>query len=390
MPSRTQSIFGARPAFAAVVLSVLVTVPSQARAATTGRILEIAKKEAEGASIGSMYSNWYFSWLQEVHDLPSQAEIEALRARVRDKPDHRERSVLEGYDRRLKKGPDVARFEVWFSSRSHWRFNATYLHTTGNYFDIVTDGRIGWGMGPEQLTLIDPTGTIPPGYDYPASEGTILQGIGQFVHPGFVLPAMSRLELGGAVIAGGLWTITASRKDLVTLELSGPDPDPVADRLAATDVRLTRSAKFPGEVGRRWAITLAKNTFPPMILASEVLEYAPDGRLLRRYVLEKAEAKSDEEIRHVFTPPAIDGTDPIRGPVTFKELHDHSGGGVPVYTLNHPGEKRVVLGTELPEVRAARRLREAGWWAAGVLAASIVSIRVYRVRARCSSRARPS
>jgi len=388
MPSRFQSVIGVGSAFSGAILSMVVAVPSQARTAPADRILERAKKEAQSAGTGSTYSNWYFSWLQEDHDLPSQAEIEALRERLRDKPDHRERPVLEGYDRRLKKGPDVARFEVWFRSQSHWRFNTTYLQTPVNYFDIVTDGRIGWGMGPEQLTLIDPTGTIPPGYDYPASEGMILQGIGQFVHPGFVLPAMSKLELGGVIIAGGVWTITASRKDLIALELSGPNPD--ADRLAATDVRLTRSAKLPGEVGRRWAITLTKGTFPPVILASEVREFAPDGRLLRRYVLEKAEAKSDEEMRTMFAPPAIDGTDPIRGPVTFKELHDHSGGGVPVYTLNHLGEKRVVLGTELPEVRAARRLREAGWWAAGVLAASIVFIRVYRVRARRSLPARSS
>jgi hypothetical protein len=244
---------------------------------------------------------------------------------------------------------------------------------------MVTNGDIAWGLSPGQLTLINPLRSIPSGYDYPASEGNILESIGWFVHGALVLPAVSKLELSLPVQRSGSWVIEARRGPDAVIELGSRTGVAADSRVFFDRAIITTMTRRPAARGGRWEAKPSVGQFPPIVMATEMTEFAPDGRIIRRLVLELAEQITEEDLRPVLSPPELDRTDAVRGTVTFAELHDHRG-DTPVFTVDRDGQRQILHGDELPEVVSARRLRHAGWWAGGAALFGIGLFAWYRAR----------
>ncbi|MFG0314439.1 MAG: hypothetical protein ACF8LL_09675, partial [Phycisphaerales bacterium] len=93
----------------------------------------------------------------EITEVPSQMELDSLRARVSDRPDHPERENLEIFERRIANGPDRMVYTAWFASDMKWRLSQTneYLLPEVSYWDVARDGETTWGMSANQLTTYD-------------------------------------------------------------------------------------------------------------------------------------------------------------------------------------------------------------------------------------------
>jgi hypothetical protein len=105
-----------------------------------------------------------FKWHREYYYIPPREELEAIRQRVKGKPEHPERRILEKYEPRLIKGPIIDPFAFYLVDARRWRLvrdlGELSLRNPGMFMDAGENDVALWTAMPQSL-IIDSRGILP-------------------------------------------------------------------------------------------------------------------------------------------------------------------------------------------------------------------------------------
>jgi hypothetical protein len=234
-------------------------------------------------------------------------------------------------------------------------------------------------MVPRQLFVLGPAASRPPGHGIEALTSNALNEVSDCV-------ALNTALFGttdGATFrfaSDGTWEFSRQKEfpaGVGTLMVGG-----TWDGAAGSGTVTHASFRTLNEPGRVVFSSLASDFRTVPVFGSavaHVMTAEQGGAPYRRVLLESIEPLDEETFRAVTVTPAIDGTDAVRGEVTFTELTDLTG-GEPQYVVRGPeGDLQRLSFGETPRGRDSAVLQILGWC---VAAALVVLIVLLRVRAR--------
>jgi len=315
----------------------------------------------------------------------SEAEFAAIRKRVEGKPEHPDRALLALEPRRTR--PDVDQFVLWLKG-DEFRRSVTRVSGGDSALDDVQTGALAWRMTPEALTLarrgdqITRSG-IARFVDSNLDDALVLftGGLhravwsGAPVHGILAADGTWRAEADKAINDGqwrlratGRWDAAADSGEVWRVELSTTRADGTVSGLVIATSGWSMAPGFPRPVARE-SLTKRQNGVPD-----------------RRVVFRSIATIDDHEFRRVTRVPPLAGSDEHRGPVTFREVYDHTEGEIRV--VGAEGEEDIMR-RPLPESAAVmevdkrERLRIAGWVLGGLVLTCLVWFRL-RIRRRHS------
>ncbi|MDQ7013122.1 MAG: hypothetical protein Q9O74_04415 [Planctomycetota bacterium] len=314
--------------------------------------------------------------------------LAALRRQAEGKPDHPNWTIIRAEERRRRQPFDASRITIWTDDREGWRYSRSYLTSTTDkpsYIDAVVSDSVMWQLTPEELHVADSRdGTATGAHgDARLREGAmrtylrelLLGRLGNGADNGFgpdgrieVLPdgrwaAYVAHPERGAHRFEGTWDASLGRGFVETIEIV-ETPDEFA-KFRGT--RYEIAGWYFDDTAQRW-------------LARTASEISPDGVVDHKTVLDAVMSVTPDELDAVFAVPPVEGSDPVRGEVTFRSLYDHRPTALARHDL---GPDRAIVGsTDLSGASSFRRWRVGGWVLAGVLIAGFVWL---RFRAACSS-----
>lgn len=275
-----------------------------------------------------------FRWHLELYDVPPADELEKLRERVKNHPEHPDRVHLQRFDRWLRLGGRLNDpISCYYINKNTWRIvnDLAEMPENGYFLDSARNSSQSWVWQPRRLALMDSDATSD--LPMPTAAGTIGDFLAMFDWL-FVGP-LSAPKDGGwesariKPLPGGRYSI-AHESDMTI--------NKVRHRMTR-NVEINWDAKEGrGRPSRSWV------TFEPSVegVSSPVVEYGEPifvdaiGRyatsrvtivddtketyplLGRRHdvVLDSVERIAEDVARSVVQPPSPERPDPIRG-----ELH---------------------------------------------------------------------
>lgn len=297
----------------------------------------------------------------EFHASLSDAQFAAMGRRVGSRPEHPDRREYEMERARREKGPDIVEHELWVDARGVRRSNTS---NTGDelYYDAASDGKTGWMLTHNALTLVDADDEAVAGRPDPVArleEQT--RDLGRFFTRGRTIA--SAVGIGeDAWVADGDGFV--AQGEGFTLRL-------VDDGQTVT-ITIPQS-KDPSIVGTKWVldgeIEIGETG---RVLPSALSSYTPRGVVEQRVVLGEVSTIPRGEIEAATRTPTVDGEDLARGALTFTMLQDHRGGGVVQETHASDGTVRK------ERYNPVRRgwVRPVLWAMAGLIMVALVWLRV--------------
>jgi hypothetical protein len=301
--------------------------------------------------------------------VPRADELARLRREVEGKPDHPARVQLSIYDRRLQlDGKDGDQRMVW-RYKGMWRYNGQPLSDPEAYSDLVWGDGVAWGLSQNTLLLADPATAARHPYGLPGVSSNMTFELMALTGAGIGLAHFNSIRLIPVVSDGVRWTA------------QGGTPD---GRL-----RVKANGTWSEETG--WGTVDSVHTSDLWVKATEWMYCEPlgmgiagrvdicdsDGKIDRRITLNSAVPFTPREFLAISRPPKIDGSDPIRGKTTFREVVDVRG-STPL--LGHIQAGALVqLRSESHGREPEDRLRVLGWI---IAASSIATLGVTWVRRR--------
>lgn len=257
----------------------------------------------------------------------------------------------------------VTHYELWASGSDQWRLNAT---TSRGYADKIKTARAVWIMTGNTLTVMEPGKPAPPGRDFSTTESIFRREVGYLTAGGVAVLAILRASPGKITLTrGGGWECPAISQALgAELHVTG-SWDARNSRGHIHEITVTRAEhSAERDQGRTW--TFAEPIFNaalgrPMI--PKAIEYNPDGTPIETIVFEGATPFDPASFEALTRVPAHDGTDPVRGPVTFTGIHDFRKGGDDGthFVRKEDGTMATIAGSQTPWARYERELRTVGW-----------------------------
>lgn len=312
------------------------------------------------------FDGFGLTWRQLDHTTQSEEEIARMRDEVQGKPHHPMRGVLELIDERFRTGSPTtsAVFTLFLDGEGRWRFNRTTPF--GEYFDCVRTADAPWRLTSKSLVLYDPGESDVPGKTVTDEEASFLPMIGELLFGGLNLGRISRIDLGRVVVEGSRWRAVAGRPTDVpaqlrfTVEYLGRW-DNEHQRGFVEEFRIIEHGSRPDAVGqRRTFLDWAFHPVARMWIAARSDRYLATGQLSRTLEFVSADPLPPGGFAAIAAPPAVDGADPIRGPVTFTSIVDHRVG----LRSDLDRESGLMLQSPLPlptESSGSSRLRVLGW-----------------------------
>lgn len=323
---------------------------------------------AQGEAFGVLDHPVHVEWRVAYHPELSDAEFQAMRARVEAHPEHPDRSRFESEARR-RAGPEVVRHEAWVDDRGVVRSNTSNT-ADPLWADVATNGNTTWCLSPAQLTLISTSsGGAADAPELGAMLEEAQQTIAIFLTGGRSITGA--LPVGEWEGGGGSWRASGDGLRLGLQETGD-----------AVVISVEEAEASPEAVGLRWELHHPETRAPLGCLAEGAawLEFSSDGRLVKETTIERLEDSTAEELARVRSIPAFDGEDAVRGPTTFVGIYDYRSDEASIRVRSGEGT-RVVKLSDTPEGVAGRRFKIIGWATAGVLVATLVGMKA-RIKAR--------
>jgi len=303
------------------------------------------------------------------------AELAEVQREIAGKPDHPKRMIAERSERRLRDGDETERYTLYLRSPDEWRVGHDYLGT--KYFDCAAVPGLVWGFSNGQLTLLDPAGGFPPARDYRELGITPKNDVARLRFGGLDLAHRWGLQITSASPQDGRWRLLASNDVGVELEFIVEWPAEVGRGF----VRSVRPIKLSPNNG-----AVSNSEFDGWTFRRELGDWTAEkehrtlnGRRLSATVLESVHVITDAQVTELLAPPAINGTDPVRGPVTVSSVFDY-----------RPAEQKMTVirdGSTLVEPLRAQGpggpdSRYVSWLGWGVLAVLVALFLFVRLRGR--------
>ncbi len=313
-----------------------------------------------------------FGWRTEDHATMTAAELAALEAEVKGKPDHPRLHEAEEARKYFSSGPAVQRARLYSSSKVGWRFNTESADGT-YYLDLVRARDRTWQLSPSALTIYDPALVASEAQSALVTyERVIVPIYGRLVHGGLNAAVGLNVLMDARVQPDGLW--------LVVLNLLKPDGTLsefemsfVVEWLTEQKRGFVRESMISGHaspqvVGERYVY--GDWRFEPHLnlwVSNKVERYLSNGRLARVTVYEGAAPLPQGGLEALTAIPRFDGTDPIRGSLTFTNIYDQRSN---VRTTMTPDglTKQPIL--PAAATSSGSTMRALGWIMLGVLAST--------------------
>ncbi|MBL8764136.1 MAG: hypothetical protein JNM07_07695 [Phycisphaerae bacterium] len=313
----------------------------------------------------------------QYYEPPDLAELERLRALVKDKPEHPAREQVYEMERRLKDpSPDVGECVMW-RLNGRWRWSTT--GKDGAYDDSVWDRNHAFQLMPNHLRVLDPRRASRPGSPYQINllEQTLMVDSSAFVDGGLTswLASWPDTVFSRELNASGTrWKgvgTASGRRGALRVEASGTWD--AAAGWGTIDRYTSRIVDAKGEVSLDEAIELSDWRFVPELqlgMAATSLEKNGDGFIKTRRELIEASGFTDAEFDALTAIPSADRPDPYRGPLPFTQVENFLG-ATPEVTDNTGAP--IAPDAKLQEERTYQsRMRWAGWALGGLLLIGLI------------------
>lgn len=311
-----------------------------------------------------------FHWKRELFPTMSEADLAQREAAIAQLPEHPDWQLLRNERRLLAAGADVSEWRVWWDQSGSFRLSQDTPGTPEMpYVDFVVSQRSAFCLNAKQMTVLDPSVPPPPGRDFAQFEGEIQWALWLFAHGGMgaqryleSTPTSARME-GTQLV--GTRSITRGGRVEVRLE-TGVQPPRVLQLARFT----TPEATAASQVYRMGAPV----TDAEFLIASTVERLGSDGRLLERWTWLDCRPMESGEFERVTAVPPFDGSDAVRGPVTFTSLWDFRTGVE--QTRTPEGIAQTSLAGYVPPGGPAPWMMWATWCAAGLLVGALVVVKM--------------
>lgn len=277
------------------------------------------------------FDGFSIAWRLLDHTTHSEEEIARLRDEVQGKPHHPMRTVLELIDERARTGrPSVTGEFRLFLAGEAWRFCESLPN--GEYIDRARTPTQPRQLSSKSLVLFDPRDAGVQGRSVDGQEFTFMPMVGELLFGALNLGRISRISLQPPRIDGNRWRAIArsaaapNPSAVFAVEYAGRWDDDLG-RGFVDEFTIIEHGSRPEVVGERrlfrdWAF----HPIARMWIAARSDRYLASGKLSRTLELISVDPLPPGGFAAIAAPPAVDGTDPIRGAVTFTSVVDHREG----------------------------------------------------------------
>lgn len=290
-------------------------------------------------------------------------KLAALRAEVANHPEHPEAPMLPVYERRMA-GKDSYDFSVW-RLKGMWRYNRNPAGNESEFTDRVWGDGTAWSMSKSSLVLLNPSTADKYPYGLPRVSSSFSNDLFFLLNGGLGAPVLHGVVLK-PVVSGGSWQASSELRqgeDVLRVKASGTWNE-VEEW--GTVGRLSFARSMPGGRTASYEVqTFDWKLIPALKLGmagrAEVVdsETGPD----RRLTLLGTSRFSPSEFRALTTPPTMEGSDPVRGRVTFRSVADLTGNQLDLKRFDELGnevERRRRVAVQ-SDGSSEERLRVFGW-----------------------------
>ncbi|HBS28396.1 MAG TPA: hypothetical protein DEB06_02850 [Phycisphaerales bacterium] len=315
----------------------------------------------------------------EFHHRVSDAQIRALVAEVRGKPDHPKRHELQALLQARERGPTTRRNRFWSGGPGVWRRCEDGSNSELPMLDQAMNRQSTWLFGGKQVRIGVPDQPEVGQMYSSQTEFSVLIDIRRMLFqpfPATCSPAVA-LEDFRPGQGGEFTAVVGAPADPARLRLAGRwIPEDARAELSS----VTRIAKDQSD-RLHIAVMIDGHMFDPAIglwVAKEVLEVDPARGSERTLRFIRAEPFDPSMIDELTAPPSRDRPDPIRGVQNIESVWDYSGGTVMITEGDAP--PRPMLGA-MPREKVptgASRWQWIGWSSAGAIGAALVILRLRR------------
>ncbi len=317
-------------------------------------------------------------WRSRDRYVPSRDELELIRERIKDRPDHPNRALLRQYERRVA-GKDFRDLHLAILSPDSCRFSDTRDAEPSNYFDCVLTPTARWSMSAASLSVLNPAVEPPSARDYRVAVHAGKDQIASLASGGLSSLRGKTIRVESWRNEGDRWEakFTAEKDGRVFRGRgAGRWSSEASDR---TVNELTLDITFSGQTAR---VECAAKDWKPhaaagMMMAGTYSE-TTSGRIPAsiEIVLNEVEPLSTEAFADLARIPTIAGRDPIRGQVTFTNFDDYRGMEAQFHSVDQDGNVTTVPQSQHPSVIVLGRYRLMGWVVLSCLVAGLVLLRI--------------
>ncbi len=369
----------------------LVTVLAASALLHAGFVLPAAR--AQGTPPSDAFKAWFARMLAAGGDnssldgfkiayridmlkVPPPDELEAMRAAVKDHPEHPQRRMLEMYERRLL-GPDSSERILWRMD-GMWRYSSGY--PGGRYNDLVWGDGVAWTLNPNSHGIMDPASAAEHPYGLPGVSSSFGFDCVLMLSGGLgAIPAGSA-TLAPTMLDTGHWTLRAGKSEgegAFRVEASGRWDERAG--WGTVDTATTVPTTPAG--GDGYIIEPSDWQYEPTLrlaMARRVRLMDGAGRPDRELIVTGTASFDRSEFRRLIALPDPAGVDPVRGKVTYRSVMDLTG-SAPAVSWVQEGRLVAETGTS-PVLRLEDRLRVLGWILAisALVLIGLVWVRRYR------------
>jgi hypothetical protein len=296
-------------------------------------------------------------------------------------PDHPDHRVLEAERRRQEQGYDEEVIDLWTRGPGDWRRSQTLSWSEGKFDDIVVTPSNVWSMTADSLTVLEPGAPPPPGRDLPSLEDGLSQWLRLIRDGNLGLGVRAEARpTGFRPVEGGM--------EMVVTAPTGLHTSYVLAGVEGTDlpvvVQFTRHEKLPSNAVRdRWRFSqwrFVPHLERPIAMRAERVD--EQGRVLESLDVVEIRAAAPGEFARVTAMPIAAGTDPLRGPVTFRSVFDFRADANTITSITPEGSVLTAIPPEMLPPKSSTALRTAGWITAAGLLAALIGVRLMRGRRR--------
>ena len=310
-------------ALACALLSVLLAAAAHGQESGS---LEWFRAEWKAAEKVGPPEGYYIDYSIMTRVPGDEAELARLAAIIEGKPDHPLRRTHDELKAQIEIGPKTTRYRLWYGGPSRWRLSMTYpLHLPAGYecAEIAYDGPRSWWMTPKELRLLDAR-RPPENRDPAALISALPHYVSDWLAMGFSSGPLGITPVS-SVVRDGVWeaTTTSATGQRVWRYRGRVE----GDRIVADNRELIVAEDDPTVVGYRstWSEWLYIDAVGRWA-AARVDRFDADGVAYMTTVLHEIRPLTPGELNPLLPLPTPDGTDPIRGPVTFTSIVDYGSG----------------------------------------------------------------
>jgi hypothetical protein len=327
-------------------------------------------------------SDLVINWRHDNSFVPPDAQLDSLRAEVKENPAHARAAELSEYERRIREGtPLVRTFSLRARGPEEWRLcqNARPGDGEVEFIDYVLSPSLAWKLTPNWLVLIDPARPMPAGHP--------IRDVGlYFTHDLFMIldggvrnAALVHAELRSITQTADGWRATATDSGGVVGREFHWRWDAAAGRPFVKRLIITKGGDEPGTFWEFHDWTLQSEG--PIWIASRAEKYAPSGKLSGVVTLEGVAREEPDRFAKVVAAPDFGIPDSLRGSIEFRSITDYRGDPPIEIIQTKAGIQRIplTLAAQVAE-QGEQDYRRLGWGLAGLAVVVLVFVRLCRKR----------